>query len=183
MVNVFVPAVSKTTAKSGSVPPVKDAATSAVGLLPTAKFVSGKVTPEGVPTKLPPVPRLFDSSDNVTGTRSPTKNVAGLLSCARIRTSRPLRTSESESEKSTLAPGSVSKNVDNPPPNRTNGGMLENPCPLKTCCALVSKFARSVELASERNAFGVNKISDVDDGGVTPNFCSVARSTSNNSIS
>src|ERR1700726_4323580 len=177
MVNVFVPVVSKTTARSGSVAPVKGAATRAVGLLPTAKFVSGKVTPEGVPVNVPPTPKLFDSSDNVTGKRSPTKNVAGLLSCARIRTSLPLRTSESESEKSAVAPGSVSKNVDNPPPNRINGGMLENPCPLNTCCALVSKFARSVELASERNAFGVNKISDVDDGGVTPSFCCVARST------
>lgn len=123
------PHIIKNHRQSGSAPPVNGAATSAVGLFPTAKLVSGKTAPEGAAVKLPPEPKLFESSDNVTGKRSPTKNVAGLLSCARSRTSRPLRTSESESEKSTVAPGVVSKNVDNPPPNRTNGGMLENPCP------------------------------------------------------
>ncbi len=81
------------TARSGRVPPANAAATTAEGLLPTAKVVSGKVVEVGIAEEIPvpvPVPTLPDSSDSVTGKRSPTKNVAGLPSCARSRICRPL---------------------------------------------------------------------------------------------
>src|SRR6267154_1761721 len=107
------------TARSGRLSLLKSLDASATGLLPTANEVDGKLAEVGTPRNEPlfveglfvvAVPRLPDKRDNVTGKRSPTKKVAGLPSCARSKTCRPLCTKLSASEKLAAAPGSVSKN-------------------------------------------------------------------------
>src|SRR3979490_2657289 len=107
------------TARSGRLSLLKSLDASAIGLLPTANQVSGKLAEVGTPRNEVllvvelfevAVPRLPDKRDSVTGKRSPTKNVAGLPSCARNKTCRPLCTRLSASEKLAAAPGSVSKN-------------------------------------------------------------------------
>jgi len=57
---------SKTTARSGRVPPVNLFATSADGLAPTVKLVSGKTVELGNPVKAP-FPTLPESKDSVMG--------------------------------------------------------------------------------------------------------------------
>src|SRR5216684_6173542 len=125
--------LSKTTARSGRLPPVKLLATSAEGFLLTAVLVSGKTVEAGSPATAAPFPRLPESSESVIGKRSPTKKLAGFPSCARSSTWRPLCTSERESEKLAVALGSVRRKVERPPPTATTAGMLENPCAAKTC--------------------------------------------------
>src|SRR6267154_1698890 len=107
------------TARSGRLSLLKSLDASATGLLPTANEVSGKLAEVGTPRNevlfvvelfAVAVPRLPDKRDSVTGKRSPTKNVAGLPSCARNKTCRPLCTRVSASEKLAAAPGRVSKN-------------------------------------------------------------------------
>src|SRR5258707_15051149 len=109
MVKVVVEGSLKTTARSGNVPLVKLLAIKAEGLGPTVNSVSGKLvglklanplSPMfGIAEEPPPV-KLPDNKDSVMGKRSPTKKVAGLPLWARIKTSRPERIRESESEKS-----------------------------------------------------------------------------------
>src|SRR5712664_3495200 len=133
MVNVLVLALSKTTARSGRAPPVKLLATSADGLAPTVKLVSGKTVELGTHVNGPPIPRLPCNKQIVIGKPSPTKKVAGFPSCARNSTWRPLCTSERESEKLTVALGRVSRKVERPPPMGMTAGIPENPFPAKTC--------------------------------------------------
>src|ERR1700731_3860644 len=106
------------TARSGRLSKLKSLDARATGLLPTAKDVSGNVVELGTPVnevlfvaELPALPKLPDNRESVTGKRSPTKKLAGLPSCARSRTCRPLCTRLSASEKLAATPGSVSKNV------------------------------------------------------------------------
>src|SRR5260370_8621215 len=106
----------------GSPPPLKSVGANGRGLLATLKVVCGKVGGVGAPAIAAPVPRLPESNERVTGKRSPTKKVAGLPSCARRRTWRPLRTSDNASEKSAATLGKVSRKVDLPPPTTTSGG-------------------------------------------------------------
>src|SRR5258708_38636976 len=108
------------TAISSRLSLLKSLDASATGLLPTANEVSGKLAEVGTPRNevlfvvellfAVAVPRLPDKRDSVTGKRSPTKKVAGLPSCARSKTCRPLCTRLSASEKLAAAPGRVSKN-------------------------------------------------------------------------
>ena len=79
--------------------------------------------------------RLEENCAKETGTRSPTKNVAGWPSSARRRTRRPLRTSERTDEKFAVAPGSVARRVVLPPPNASSGGIS---VPRPSCPALMS---------------------------------------------
>src|SRR5947207_5234193 len=137
MANVLALGSSKTTAKSGKVPPVKLLATNAEGLAPTVKLVSGKTVDGGTPVNAAAFPKLPESRLSVIGKRSPTKKLAGLPFWARSRTWRPLCISERESEKLAAPLGSVSRKVERPPPAATTGGMLENPFPAKTCWMLV----------------------------------------------
>src|SRR6266852_4679580 len=88
MANEWVLESSKTTARSGRVPPVKLLATNADGLAPTVKLVSGKIVEPVSPVNAAPFPRLPESSESVIGKRSPTKKLAGFPSCARSRTWR-----------------------------------------------------------------------------------------------
>src|ERR1700674_1843854 len=150
MVRVCVLASLKTTARSGSVPPVKLLATRAEGLTPTVNCVYGHVTPDRAPANeaMLPVPRLPESKDSVTGKRSPTKNVAGLPSCARSRTWRPLCTSESESEKFAATLGRVSRKVERPPPKGKRAVVGESPFAAKTCAKLVRRLVRVVDVLS-----------------------------------
>src|SRR5437016_13680321 len=127
MTKVLAFGSSKTTARSGSVPPVNLLATSAEGLAATEKLVSGKIVARGTPVNAPPVPRLPDSKERVIGKRSPTNKLAGFPFCARSRTWRQLSTSERESEKLAAAVGRVSRKVVKPPPTGRTAGMLENP--------------------------------------------------------
>src|SRR6267154_3579088 len=108
------------TARSARLSLLKSLDASATGLLPTANEVDGKLAEVGTPRNEPlfveelfavAVPRLPDKRDSVTGKRSPTKKVAGLPSCARSKTWRPLCTSVSASEKFAATPGRVNKNV------------------------------------------------------------------------
>src|SRR5216683_1642818 len=141
MANVLALGSSKTTARSGRVPPVKLLATRAdgltnglgPGLAPTGKFVSGKIVEPGTPVNAPAFPKLPESKESVIGKRSPTKKLAGFPSCARSRTWRPLCTSERVSEKLAAKLGRVSRKVDRPPPIATTAGMLENHFPANTC--------------------------------------------------
>src|SRR5216683_1807488 len=108
--------LSKTTARSGSAPPVKLLAASAEGLGWTAKLVSGKTVEAGRPVIVVALPTVPESKERVIGKRSPTKKLAGFPSCARSNTWRPLCTSERESEKLAVALGSVRRKVERPPP-------------------------------------------------------------------
>ena len=130
-----------------------------------------------------PVPRLPDSSESVTGKRSPTKKVAGFPSCARSRTCLPLRTNVSASEKWAATAGRVSRNLELPPPTTVNPGMLEKPCALKICPTIVSKFAASVAAARDRISFGLIRKACAEAGGVMPSCRALFRSTSSISIS
>src|SRR5229473_2559723 len=123
----------KTAARSGRVPPVKLLATSADGLAPTVKLVSGKIVEPGSPVNVPAFPTLPESKERVIGKRSPTKKLAGFPSCARSSTWRPLCTSERESEKLAVALGSVRRKVERPPPMGTTAGMPEKHFAAKTC--------------------------------------------------
>src|SRR5256885_13871712 len=107
-------------ARSGKLSLLKSIEAKATGLLPTANDVWGNVVGVGTPRDdelfdldVPElaVPKLPDKSESVTGKRSPTKNVAGLPSCARSNTCWPLCTRLSASEKLAATPGSVSKNL------------------------------------------------------------------------
>ncbi len=57
----------KTTARSGSVPPVKLLATSAEGFTPTKMLVSGKVVEAGSPVNVVAFPTLPESKERVIG--------------------------------------------------------------------------------------------------------------------
>src|ERR1700675_5201047 len=70
-------------------------------------------------------PRLPESSESVIGKRSPTKKEAGLPSCARNRTWRPLCTSDNASENCAAIAGRVKRNVVLPPPTTVSGGIRE----------------------------------------------------------
>ena len=168
----------------------KSAATSATGSAPAGYEVLGKglLAPPGLGVNAD-VAVLPESSDRVTGKRSPTKNDAGLPSCARRRTWRPLCTSERASEKSAAAPGSVRRNVVFPPPTATSGGIKElievaPPDPLP------KMPARSV-WSAERLFAWVNWLIRLGgmvkswalEGVSIPSFRAVLRSTSSSSIS
>src|SRR5437899_11827900 len=112
--------------------------------MPTLKLVCGKLTPPGTPVR-EPVPTLPESNDRVIGKRSPTKMLAGFPSCARNRTSRPLRTRERESEKLAAPLGSESRNVVRPPPKATTGGIEDNHFAATTARRLESRVVMSVE--------------------------------------
>src|SRR6266568_5045380 len=99
--------LSKTTARSGCVPPVKLLATKAEGFAPTKMFVSGKIVEAGSPVNVLAFPTLPESKERVIGKRSPTKKLAGFPSCARSSTCRPLCTSERVSEKLAVRLGRV----------------------------------------------------------------------------
>src|SRR5947209_19186550 len=88
MANVLALGSSKTTAKSGKVPPVKLLATNAEGLAPTVKLVSGRTVDGGTPVNAAAFPKLPESRLSVIGKRSPTKILAGLRFWAPSRTSR-----------------------------------------------------------------------------------------------
>ena len=78
---------------------------------------------EMTPGMFPPTPaKLGENCARVTGNRSPTKKVAGFPSSVRSKMRRPCCTSESISEKLAAAPGSVARNVVEPPPNAISGG-------------------------------------------------------------
>src|SRR2546430_17664861 len=99
MANVSALGSSKTTAKSGKVPPVKLLATNAEGLAPTVKLVSGKTVDGGTPVYAAAFPKLPESRLSVIGKRSPTKKLAGLSFWARSRNWGPLCICESEEGK------------------------------------------------------------------------------------
>src|SRR5260370_24524194 len=84
--------LSKTTARSGSAPPVKLLAASAEGLAWTAKLVSGKTVDAGRPAIVVAFPTVPDSKARVIGKQLPTTQVAGFPSCGGRHTCRPLRT-------------------------------------------------------------------------------------------
>ncbi len=180
---------SLATAISSNPSLLKSLATSATGLFPTLKFVSGKVVEVGMPVNEtvlflpPPVPRLPESSESVTGNRSPTKKVAGFPFCARSRTCRPLCTRLSASEKFAATPGRVKRNVVYPPPKSVNPGMVDSPFALKSCPRMVSAFDKSFEFCNVRISFGLIRNACVDAGGVIPSCCALLRSTSSSSIS
>src|SRR5260370_42187424 len=108
--------LSKTTARSGSVPPVKLLAASAEGLAWTAKLVSGKTVEAGKPVIVVAFPTLAESKARGMERRSPTKKLAGFPSCARSRTWRARLPSERASEQLAARLGRVDKQVDTPPP-------------------------------------------------------------------
>src|SRR5690242_7326742 len=99
---------------------MKSCAANATGSLPTVNEVCGTFADVGIGVKkLPACPapgefaaldKLPESRESVMGKRSPTKKVAGLLSCARINTCLPLCTRLSASEKSAATPGRVNRN-------------------------------------------------------------------------
>ena len=172
-----------TTARSGFASLLRSCATTATGFCPTAKFVCANVVDVTVPPIVVP-PRLVESSDKVTGYRCPTKNVAGLPSCARIKISRPLFTSDNPSENFADAFGIVSRNVLFPPPTgNTSVGLAVIPRAVKTCDINVSRLVKFVAASSFATSLEFSGNACTFEGGVIPKVRALFRSTSSSSIS
>src|SRR5438552_476659 len=172
-----------TTARSGLASLLRSCATTATGFCPTAKFVCANVVDVTAPPTVVP-PRLVESRDKVTGYRCPTKNVAGLPSCARIKISRPLLTSDNPSENFAEAFGMVSKNVLFPPPTgNTSVGLAVIPRAVKICDINVSRLVKSVAASSFARSLEFSGNACTFEGGVIPKARALFRSTSSSSIS
>src|SRR5580704_19061792 len=124
-------------------------------------------------------PRLPESRESVIGKRSPTKKDAGLPSCARNKTWRPLCTSVSASENCAAMAGSVKRNVVLPPPTTVSGGIRElrfrelpalpelDPFP-KMLASRVTKVLMSLACRNWDMRLGVREINSAEEGGSRP---------------
>src|SRR5215472_12379071 len=110
--------------------PLRSAALTATGELPTGKSVRGNELALKLDSEVEVIAGvkplgviLAESRASVIGNRSPTKNIAGFPSSARNSMRRPLLTTDNVSERSALILGSTANIVVLPPPKAISGGI------------------------------------------------------------